>query len=163
MLLPRDASRKGLDDEPSDGRYRRRLPSHANSQSTYGETDMADRRIKITAGDVSMFAELNDTPTAILVWDSLPIEASGSTWGDEIYFRTPISAEEEDAREVVDMGDVAYWPPGQALCLFFGPTPASQGDEIRPASAVNVLGRIEGDATVLKQVRSGSKVRVERA
>ena len=124
---------------------------------------MVDRRIKITAGDLSVFAELNDTPTAILVWDSLPIEASGSTWGDEIYFRTPISAEEEDAREVVDMGDVAYWPPGQALCLFFGPTPASQGDEIRPASAVNVLGKIEGDATVLKQVRSGSKVRVERA
>lgn len=124
---------------------------------------MADRRIKITAGDLSVFAELNDTPTAILVWDSLPIEASGSTWGDEIYFRTPISAEEDNPREVVDMGDVAYWPPGQALCLFFGPTPASQGDEIRPASAVNVLGRIEGDATVLKQVRSGSKVRVERA
>ncbi|MCH8062608.1 MAG: hypothetical protein IH861_08905 [Chloroflexi bacterium] len=124
---------------------------------------MAERRIKITAGDLSVFAELNDTPTAILVWDSLPIEASGSTWGDEIYFKTPISAEEENAREVVDMGDVAYWPPGKALCLFFGPTPASQGDEIRPASAVNVLGRIEGDATVLKQVRSGSKVRVERA
>ena len=124
---------------------------------------MADRRIKITAGDLSVFAELNDTPTAILVWDSLPIEASGSTWGDEIYFRTPISAAAEDAHEVVDMGDVAYWPPGQALCLFFGPTPASRGDEIRPASAVNVLGRIEGDATVLKQVRSGSKVRVERA
>ena len=124
---------------------------------------MADRRIKITVGELSVFADLNDTHTAILVWDSLPIEASGSTWGDEIYFRTPISAEEENAREVVDMGDVAYWPPGQALCLFFGPTPASQGDEIRPASAVNVLGRIEGDATVLKQVRSGSRVRVERA
>ena len=125
---------------------------------------MADRRIKITAEGISVFAELNDTPTATLVWDSLPIEAAGSTWGDEIYFRTPISAEEdESAREVVEMGDVAYWPPGQALCLFFGPTPASQGDEIRPASAVNVLGRIEGDATVLKQVSSGSKVRVESA
>jgi hypothetical protein len=124
---------------------------------------MADRRIKITAGDLSVFAELNDTPTADLVWDSLPIDASGSTWGDEIYFRTPISAEEENAREIVEMGDVAYWPPGQALCLFFGPTPASQGDEIRPASAVNVLGRIQGDATVLKRVRPGSKVRVERA
>ena len=128
------------------------------------ETDIAARRIKITASDLSVFAELNDTSTADLVWDSLPMEASGSTWGDEIYFRTPISAdEEEEAREVVEMGDVAYWPPGQALCLFFGPTPASQGDEIRPASAVNVLGRIDGDATVLKQVRSGSKVRVERA
>ena len=124
---------------------------------------MADKRIKITAGDLSVFAELNDTSTAKLVWESLPIEASGSTWGDEIYFRTPIFAEEENAREVVDMGDVAYWPPGQALCLFFGPTPASQGDEIRPASAVNVVGRIEGDATMLKQVRSGSQIRVERA
>ena len=124
---------------------------------------MADRHIKITVGDISVLANLNDSPTADLVWDSLPIEASGNTWGDEIYFRTPISAEEDNAREVVEMGDVAYWPPGQALCLFFGPTPASQGDEIRPASAVNVLGRIEGDATVLKQVRSGSKVRVERA
>ncbi len=125
---------------------------------------MADRRIKITAEGISVFAELNDTPTATLVWDSLPIEAAGSTWGDEIYFRTPISAEEDvSAREVVEMGDVAYWPPGQALCLFFGPTPASQGDEIRPASAVNVLGRIEGDATMLKQVRSGARVRVERA
>ena len=124
---------------------------------------MVDRRMKITAGDFSVLAELNDTPTADLVWDSLPIEATGSTWGDEIYFKTPISAKEDDAREVVEMGDVAYWPPGQALCLFFGPTPASQGDEIRPASAVNVLGRIEGDATVLKQVRSGAKVRVERA
>ena len=124
---------------------------------------MADRRIKIIAGDITVFAELNDTPTAGLVWDSLPIDASGSTWGDEIYFRTPISAEEENAREVVEMGDVAYWPPGQALCLFFGPTPASRGDEIRPASAVNVLGRIQGDATVLKQVRSGSTVRVESA
>ena len=61
------------------------------------------------------------------------------------------------------MGDVAFWPPGQALCLFFGPTPASRGDEIRPASAVNVVGRLEGDATVLKRVAAGSRVLVERA
>ena len=61
------------------------------------------------------------------------------------------------------MGDVGYWPPGQALCLFFGPTPASRGDEIRPASAVNVLGKLEGHPTVLKQVRSGSRVLVEKA
>ena len=124
---------------------------------------MEQRRIKITAGDKVVFSSLNSTRTADLVWDVLPIEASCSIWGDEIYFRTPIEAKEEDSQEVVDMGALAYWPPGQALCLFFGRTPASQGDDIRPASAVNVLGSIEGDPTVLKQVKSGETVVVERA
>lgn len=124
---------------------------------------MTARNVRITAGGVEVTAELHDTPTADLVWDALPITASGSTWGDEIYFRTPVSAEEQDAVPTVDMGAVAYWPPGQAICLFFGPTPMSVGDEIRPASPVNVFGRIEGDPTVLKAVSSGSEVRVERA
>ena len=124
---------------------------------------MTERRIKVTAGSVEVTAELNDTPTAELVWDALPITASGSTWGDEIYFRTQVSAEEQDAVPTVEMGAVAYWPPGQAICLFFGPTPMSVGDEIRPASPVNVFGRIVGDATVLKAMSSGSEVRVERA
>ena len=109
-----------------------------------------------------MTAELYDTQTADLVWGALPITASGSTWGDEIYFRTPVSADEQDAVPTVEMGAVAYWPPGQAICLFFGPTPMSVGDEIRPASPVNVFGRIVGDPTVLKAVSSGSEVRVER-
>lgn len=125
---------------------------------------MSDRRIRITAGDVSVTAALNDSATADLVWDALPIEASGNTWGDEIYFRIAVNAGEEDgASDVVEMGAVAYWPPGQALCLFFGRTPASRGDEIRAASAVNTLGCIEGDATALKQVRSGTRIAVERA
>ena len=124
---------------------------------------MEERRVKITVGDIEVTATLNDSSTADLVWASLPIEGPGSTWGDEIYFRSSIEAAEEDAREVVDMGDVGYWPPGQALCLFFGPTPASRGDEIRPASPVNVVGRLEGDPTVLKRARSGSRVLVERA
>ena len=124
---------------------------------------MAQRSIKFTAGGIEVTAELNDTSTADLVWDALPITASGSTWGDEIYFRTPVSADEQDAVPTVEMGAVAYWPPGQAICLFFGPTPMSVGDEIRPASPVNVFGRIEGDPTVLKAVSSGSEVRVERA
>ncbi len=123
---------------------------------------MQGRRIKITAGELVVTAELNDSPTADLIWTALPIEASGSTWGDEIYFRTDVEAEEDDALEVVDMGDVGYWPPGQALCLFFGPTPMSRGDEIRPASAVNVIGKIDGDATVLKSVAEGASVTVER-
>ena len=124
---------------------------------------MEQRRIKIAAGGEEITAVLNDTATADLVWSVLPIEAQGSTWGDEIYFRTSVRTGEEDAREVVDFGDVGYWPPGQALCLFFGPTPASQGDEIRPASPVNVLGRMEGDPSVLKRVKSGSRVVIERA
>ena len=124
---------------------------------------MTERRIKVTAGSVEVTAELYDTLTAELVWEALPIAASGSTWGDEIYFRTPVSDEERDAVATVEMGAVAYWPPGQAICLFFGPTPMSRGDEIRPASPVNVFGRIVGDATVLKRVASGAEVRVERA
>ena len=124
---------------------------------------MSERSIRFMAGGVEVVAELYDTPTAGLVWEALPITASGSTWGDEIYFRTPVSDEERDAVPTVEMGAVAYWPPGQAICLFFGPTPMSRGDEIRPASPVNVFGRIVGDATVLKAVASGSEVRVERA
>ncbi len=124
---------------------------------------MQQRRIKISAGDVQVTAVLNSSHTADLVWSQLPIQANGNTWGDEIYFRTPIKAQEENARDVVDMGDVGYWPPGQALCLFFGPTPASHGDEIRPASPVNIVGKLEGDPKVLRRVRSGSRVVVEKA
>ena len=129
-----------------------------------GLTEMGDRRISLMAGDVSVTATLNDSRTADLLWDALPLESSASTWGDEIYFRIAVHADEEDdASDVVEMGAVAYWPPGQALCLFFGRTPASRGDEIRAASAVNVLGAINGDSTVLKQVRSGARVTVEKA
>ncbi len=124
---------------------------------------MGQRRIRITVGGVEVMAALDASRTSDLVWEALPVTASCSTWGDEIYFRTDIEAPLEDGREVVDLGDVGYWPPGQALCLFFGPTPASLGDEIRPASAVNVIGRIEGDPTVLKRVQSGAKILVARA
>ena len=121
------------------------------------------RRITIRAGDVTIDGELNDSPTADMVWDALPITASASTWGDEIYFSIPVSAEEDDtAEETVELGAIAYWPPGSALCLFFGPTPMSQGDEIRPASAVNVLGMMEGDPTVLRSVRDGTSIEVAR-
>ena len=124
---------------------------------------MDERKIAVTAGSVLVTATLNDSSTAEALWDALPLEASANTWGDEIYFRISVNADEEDgASDVVDMGALAYWPPGQALCLFFGRTPASRGDEIRAASAVNVIGSVEGDATVLKQVKSGARVFVER-
>ncbi len=139
-------------------------PSVRAGRSYHAEVEDAleQRRIRITAGSEEITALLNDSGTADLVWATLPLEASASTWGDEIYFRTAVEADEENGREVVDYGDVGFWPPGQALCLFFGLTPASQGDEIRPASAVNVVGRMEGDPSVLKRVGPGSKVVVER-
>ena len=120
-------------------------------------------KIRIQAGDVAIEAELNDSMTAGAIAAALPIEARAQTWGDEIYFSIPVDCDEEDAREVVEMGDVGYWPPGTALCFFFGPTPASRGDEIRPASPVNVVGKIAGDPTVLKSVPSGAPIRVESA
>jgi len=121
------------------------------------------KRIKITAGDVSAYAALNETQTAQKIWDALPIEARGNTWGDEIYFSIPVHLGEENAQAVVDMGDLGYWPPGNAFCIFFGRTPASHGNEIRPASPVNVFGKVEGDAKVFKKVRSGTRVILERA
>ncbi len=125
---------------------------------------MSSRRIVIRAGDVTVDATLDDSATAGLVWEALPIVASASTWGDEIYFQAPVSArEDETARETVEMGAIGYWPPGSALCLFFGPTPMSRGDEIRPASPVNVLGMIDGDATALRAVSSGERVEIVRA
>jgi uncharacterized protein len=120
------------------------------------------RKIRITAGHVSATATLAESATAQAIWDALPIEARGSTWGDEIYFSIPLQRPEEDARETVELGDLGYWPPGTAFCIFFGTTPASRGDEIRPASPVNVVGRVDGDPLVFKRVASGSPVRLER-
>ncbi|MFQ6131227.1 MAG: cyclophilin-like fold protein [Armatimonadota bacterium] len=121
------------------------------------------RRIKITAGDVSAMATINDGNTANAIWEALPIEASASTWGDEIYFSIPVEVGEENAQATVDLGDLGYWPPGTAMCIFFGPTPSSTGDEIRPASPVNVFGQVEGDPKVFKAVSAGATVTVEKA
>jgi len=120
------------------------------------------KTIQIKAGDTIVTAELNETVTAQAIWDALPIKGEANRWGDEIYFSIPVGLEDEKPQKLVDMGDLGYWPPGAALCLFFGPTPASTGSEIRPASPVNVFGRINGDATVLKVVPSGARVVIEK-
>ena len=123
-----------------------------------------NRRILITAGQVSATAVLYQTPTAEAIWNALPIEARANTWGDEIYFSIPVKTDlEKNAQEVVQLGDLGYWPPGTAFCIFFGPTPASHGDEIRPASAVNIVGKVQGDPKVFKQVPDGAKIVIERA
>ncbi|SVE31344.1 uncharacterized protein METZ01_LOCUS484198 [marine metagenome] len=125
---------------------------------------MSDRVLQISVGQLVITATLNDSATSDQLWDALPITGRANIWGDEIYFSIPVDADEAvDALETVDMGSVAYWPPGNALCLFWGPTPMSAPGEIRPASAVNVMGVIDGDPTVLVQVSDGAEVLVERA
>jgi len=120
------------------------------------------KRINITAGKVSATATLNDTQTARAIWDALPITARANTWGDEIYFSIPVTLETEKGQVVVELGDLGYWAPGTAFCIFFGPTPMSRGSEIRPASPVTVFGHLEGDPTRFRDVPSGAQVTVER-
>ena len=124
---------------------------------------MSVRAIRITAGEVTATATLDGSRTADAIWKALPIEAKASTWGDEIYFDIGVAIAAERPKEVVAVGDLAYWPPGSAFCIFFGRTPASTGNEPRAASGVNVFGRVTGDPTLFKKVRSGTKVRLEKA
>jgi len=122
-----------------------------------------EKKIKIKAGDVQAGAVLNDSPTAEKIWEALPVEARANTWGDEVYFAIPVKAPlEKTAREVVEVGDLGYWPTGNALCIFFGPTPMSRGKEVRPASAVNLVGRLSGDARIFKKVSAGAKIHIEK-
>ena len=117
--------------------------------------------IIISAGDVSLPAELNDSPTARQVWETLPIEGTAKTWGDEVYFEIPVVAgQEPDARAEVEVGELGYWPVGRAFCIFFGPTPVSTDERPRAYSPVNVLGRVLGDVTCFRAVREGTRVRI---
>ena len=121
------------------------------------------RKIIIEAGKITSEAVLAETESASAIWDALPIESTSNTWGDEVYFSTPITLSlDETAKEVVDMGDLGYWPTGKALCIFFGPTPISKRDEIRPASAVNIVGKIVGDPKIFKKISSGTKVSIKK-
>jgi uncharacterized protein len=119
------------------------------------------RAIRITAGEVTVTAELNDSRAAAAIAERLPIHAKAQTWGDEIYFGIGLALAAESSREVVALGDLGYWPPGQAFCIFFGPTPMSRGDEIRPASPVTIVGRVTGDPRLFTAVRSGAGVTIE--
>jgi hypothetical protein len=121
------------------------------------------RPILVHIGKTTLEGELNDSKTARLVWEALPFEAKGLTWGDEIYFRIPVDTEPENPKPVVSIGEIGYWPPGSAFCIFYGKTPASVEDDIVPASPVDIIGRIASDVSVLKGIRDPGKVRVERA
>src|SRR5210317_234532 len=120
-------------------------------------------KINISVGNVSLEAQLLDTPTASKILEALPLESSANVWGDEIYFDIPLNLEQEpDARADVEVGDLAYWPAGPAFCIFFGPTPVSTGDQPRAYSPVNVFGRVLGDARQFKGISSGTAVMVTK-
>jgi hypothetical protein len=122
------------------------------------------RTIIITAGEISLPAELNDSPTAEQIWTALPLEGQANIWGDEIYFEIPINTgQEPDARAEVEVGELGYWPVGHAFCIFFGPTPVSTDEKPRAYSPVNILGHVLGDATRFRKVSSGAKVQLVRA
>jgi len=120
------------------------------------------RKIRIKAGAIEAEAELNDTRTARAIWEALPIEGRVNLWGDEIYFSIPLSLKLEAGQELVNIGDLGYWPDGNAFCIFFGPTPVSHGDEIRPASPVTVFGKVIGDATEFKRIVTRTKITVRK-
>ena len=116
------------------------------------------KKIQISAGAIEAEAELNNTSTAQAIWEALPVKGRVNLWGDEIYFSIPLRLKLEAGQELVSIGDLGYWPDGNAFCIFFGPTPVSQGDEIHPASPVTVFGKVIGDATIFKKVAAGTKI-----
>jgi hypothetical protein len=121
------------------------------------------QKIKIIVGTCSLNAELFDTACAKAIYDKLPIEAQPNEWGDEFYFSIALKMPpDETATTKVNVGHIGYWPPGQALAIFFGRTPMSSGPDPVPASEVNIVGMITGDATVLKKEKGASKIRVEK-
>lgn len=120
-------------------------------------------KIKIIAGEIVAWAEIFMTRTGKAIFEALPISGVANRWGDEIYFSIPLFLPlEEDAKEIVEEGDLGYWPEGHSFCIFFGPTPISRGKEIRPASKVNLFGRIIGDPEIFKNVKNGALIKVEK-
>lgn len=122
------------------------------------------KKIRILVSDLDVEAELKESKTAQLIWEALPMEAKTNLWGEEIYFAIPVKTGlEKGSREVVSAGELGYWPTGHAFCIFFGPTPASRGDEIRAASAVNVIGKVLSDPKIFLKVKEGVKIVLEKA
>ena len=121
------------------------------------------RKILITISNLSVSAELNSSISADKIWEALPLSGSANVWGDEIYFEIPVSLKEvSDAQQEVEVGTLAYWPPGSALCVFFGKTPVSTSDKPKAYSPVNVLGSVDGDSKVFKIVKAGDQIVIDK-
>ena len=121
------------------------------------------KKIRILVSDVEIEAELNEAKTSQRIWEALPIEEKVNLWGEEIYFAIPVKTGlETGSREIVSAGELGYWPTGHAFCIFFGPTPASKADEIRAASAVNIIGKVLSDPKVFLKVKEGAKITLEK-
>jgi hypothetical protein len=116
------------------------------------------RKIEIRTDKISVKAQLNESATAREIWNVLPVRDVVNTWGDEIYFKIPVQRELEDSREIVREGDLGYWPPGHAFCVFFGQTPISRSGEIRPASPVCVIGNVLDNIEILEEISSGDEI-----
>lgn len=120
------------------------------------------KKVLITCGRLEFEAKLFDTKTTQLIVKEIPLSGISNIWGDEIYFPISVVAElENDAREDVDIGTLAYWPPGKAFCIFFGPTPVSTSKKPRAYSPVNVIGEINGDLDKLRSISQGEPIKVE--
>lgn len=105
---------------------------------------------------------INDSETAKRIAENLPFESKVNTWGDEIYFKIPISCAPENATVMVQVGDIAFWPEGDCLCVFFGRTPVSADNNPKPASEVTIVGKVSGDVSPLKRIKSGEKITVKK-
>jgi len=123
----------------------------------------ATRKLRMIIGPVKIEAELFDTPTADAIYTKLPFTSSASTWGDEVYFSTPVHVRREaDAKDVVEAGELAFWVEGDSIAIGFGPTPVSRGKEIRLAARTNIWGKALGAVTELRQVKDSDPIRVEK-
>ena len=121
------------------------------------------RKILITISNLSVSAELNNSVSADKIWEALPLSGSANVWGDEIYFEIPVSLKEvSDAQQEVEVGTLAYWPPGSALCVFFGKTPVSTSYKPKAYSPVNILGLVDGDSKVFKIVEAGDQIVIDK-
>jgi hypothetical protein len=138
------------------------LPKKKEIIGSVNESKDAVKVYTKSTGEVHINLTTSNPKTTSNILAALPFESKVQTWGDEIYFKIPVKVPEENVKTVVEIGDVAYWPPGESMCIFFGPTPASKASEPRAYSPVNVFGKITGDPFVFKKVKNGEKIKAER-